>query len=272
MSSSRGVKLIAIDLDGTLIDHQLTVAPRVKQAIAAAQAQGVTVTLASGRMFAAMVPYAQELDITVPLICYQGGLVRHPVTEETTFHLPVPPALAREVVALARARDIQVNAFADDRLHVESLTPEAEVYMRIARVEATVVPDLAAFLDESPSTKLVLVNLDEEKTNRLVAELTTHFGSRLGITKSHAYYTEAIHAEVSKGRALKQLASALDVALEQTMGIGDNLNDLSLVETAGFGVAMGNGDHRVQAAADFVTTTYEEDGVAVAIEQHVLRG
>ena len=271
MSSGPGVKLIAIDLDGTLIDHNLTVSPRVKQAIAAAQAQGVTVTLASGRMFAAMVPYAQELNITVPLICYQGGLVRHPVTEETTFHLPVPPALAREVVALARARDIQVNAFADDRLVVESLTPEAEVYMRIARVEATVVPDLAAFLDEIPSTKLVLVNLEESKTDSLVAELSAHFGSRLGITKSHAYYTEAIHAEVSKGRALTQLASALDVSLEQTMGIGDNLNDLSLVETAGFGVAMADGDPRVKAAADFVTTSYAEDGVAVAIEKHVLR-
>ena len=148
MSTSRGFKLIAIDLDGTLIDHELTVSPRVKQAIAAAQAQGVTVTLASGRMFRAMVPYAQELDVTVPLICYQGGLVRHPVTEETAFHLPVPSALAREVVTLARTRGIQVNAFADDRLHVERLTPEAEVYMRIAQVEATVVPDLAAFLDE----------------------------------------------------------------------------------------------------------------------------
>lgn len=270
MSASGGIKLIAIDLDGTLIDHQLTVSPRVKRAIAAAQARGVTVTLASGRMFAAMVPYAQELNISVPLICYQGGLVRHPVTQETTFHLPVPSALAREVVTLARARGIQVNAFADDRLHVECLTPEAEVYMRIARVEATVVPDLVAFLQDNPSTKLVLVNLDEDKTDRLVEELSTHFGSRLGITKSHAYYTEAIHLEVSKGRALKQLAGVLDVSLDQTMGIGDNLNDLSLVETAGFGVAMGNGDPRVKAAADFVTTSFEEDGVAVAIEKHVL--
>ena len=65
--------------------------------------------------------------------------------------------------------------------------------MRIARVEATVVPDLAAFLLDNPSTKLVLVNLDESKTNSLVEELTDHFGSRLGITKSHPYYTEAIH-------------------------------------------------------------------------------
>lgn len=270
MTPRRDLRLIAIDLDGTLIDHGLTVSPRVKRAIAGAQAQGVTVTLASGRMFAAMVPYAQELNITVPLICYQGGLVRHPVTAETTFHLPVPPALAREVVTLARARGIQVNAFADDRLHVESLTPEAEVYMRIARVEATVVPDLAAFLQDNPSTKLVLVNLDESKTDRLVAELTAHFGERLGITKSHPYYTEAIHPKVNKGRAVTQLADVLGVSLEQVMGIGDNLNDLSLVETAGFGVAMGNGDPRVKAAADFVTTSFEEDGVAVAIEKHVL--
>ena len=272
MSPRSDYKLIAIDLDGTLIDHRLTVAPRVKQAIAAAQAEGVTVTLASGRMFAAMVPFAQELNITVPLICYQGGLVRHPVTEETTFHLPVPADLAQEVVTLARKRGIQVNAFADDRLHVESLTPEAEVYMRIARVEATVVPDLIAFLPDNPSTKLVLVNLDESKTNRLVEELTDHFGSRLGITKSHPYYTEAIHPDVSKGRALTQLANVLDISLGQTVGIGDNLNDLSLVETAGFGIAMGNGDPRVKAAADFVSATYEEDGVAVAIEKHVLRG
>ncbi len=270
MSPNRGYRLIAIDLDGTLIDDRLTVSPRVKQALAAAQAQGITVTLASGRMFRAMVPFARELNIEAPLVCYQGGLVRHPITEETIFHLPVPAELAQEVVTLARADGIQVNAFIDDRLHVESLTPEAEVYMRIAQVEATVVPDLVEFLQDNPSTKLVLVNLDEDKTNRLVEELTTHFDNRLGITKSHRYYTEAIHADVSKGRALKQLASVLDLSLDQVVGIGDNLNDLSLVETAGFGVAMGNGDPRVKAAADFVTTTYEEDGVAVAIEKHVL--
>ena len=270
MSPERDFRLIAIDLDGTLIDHDLTIAPRVKEAIAAAQAQGVTVTLASGRMFAAMVPFAQELNIAAPLICYQGGLVRHAVSRETIFHLAVPTDMAQEVVALARTRGIQVNAFADDRLHVETMTAEAEAYMRLARVEATVVDDLVVFLQDNPSTKLVLVNLDENKTNRLVEEFTAHFGSRLGITKSHPYYTEAIHPEVSKGRALTQLASVLDVSLDQVVGIGDNLNDLSLVETAGFGVAMGNGDPRVKAAADFVTTTYEEDGVAVAIEQHVL--
>ena len=270
MSPKRDYRLIAIDLDGTLIDDQLTISPRVKQALAAAQAHGITVTLASGRMFRAMVPFAQELNIQAPLVCYQGGLVRHPVTEETIFHLPVPAALAQEVVTLARAGGIQVNAFIDDRLHVERLSPEAEVYMRIAQVEATEVPDLLDFLNDNPSTKLVLVNLDEDKTNRLVETMTAHFGSRLGITKSHRYYTEAIHADVSKGRALKQLAGVMGVSMEQVVGIGDNLNDLSLVETAGFGVAMGDGDPRVKAAADFVTATYEEDGVAVAIEEHVL--
>ena len=173
-------------------------------------------------------------------------------------------------MTLARERRIQVNAFVDDRLHVETLTAEAEAYMRLARVEATVVPDLAAFLQDNPSTKLVLVNLDENKTNRLVEELSAHFGARLGITKSHPYYTEAIHPEVDKGRAVTQLAEVLGVSLEQVMGIGDNLNDLSLVETAGFGVAMGNGDPRVKAAADYVTTSFEDDGVAVAIETHVL--
>ena len=96
MTPRRDVKLIAIDLDGTLIDHSLTVSPRVKRAIAAAQARDVTVTLASGRMFAAMVPFARELNIEAPLICYQGGLVRHAVTAETIFHLAVPTAMAQE--------------------------------------------------------------------------------------------------------------------------------------------------------------------------------
>jgi hypothetical protein len=271
MSTKRKFKLIAIDLDGTLIDDRLTVAPRVKEALAAAQAQGVTVTLASGRMFKAMKPFAQELNIKAPLICYQGGLVRHPLTEETTFHLAVPVQLAQEAVSLARELGIQINAFIDDRLHVETMTAEAEAYMRLARVEATVVDDLVEFLQDNPSTKLVFVNLDENKTDRLVEELTAHFEGRLGITKSHAYYTEAIHPDVSKGRALTQLAEALGVSLDEVMGIGDNLNDLSLVQTAGFGVAMGNGAPRVKAAADFVSATFEEDGVAVAIEKYVLR-
>ncbi len=267
MSSYR---LVAIDLDGTLIDRRLTIAPRVQEAIRAVQERGVTVTLASGRMFAATLPFAQQLKITAPLICYQGALVRHPVTGETFFHVPVPQDLAMEVAALAKAKGVQVNAFVDDRLYIERLTPEAQSYIDLARVEPHFVSDLIALLASNPPTKLVLVNLDEGKTDGLLAELSAHFARRLAITKSYPFYTEVIHPDVSKGRALAQLARQLGIPQKEVLAIGDNLNDLSLVEYAGLGVAMGNAAPQVKAAADYVTATLEEDGVAQALELFIL--
>src|SRR5689334_5446906 len=99
-------RLLALDLDGTLIGRDLVIPERVTHAVAAAQERGVAVTLASGRMFGATLPFAKRLHLHDPLICYQGALIRHPITGETYAHVEMPGALAAEAIRLLRAADI----------------------------------------------------------------------------------------------------------------------------------------------------------------------
>ena len=260
--------LLALDVDGTLIVDDHPVTPRVRRAISAAQDAGVKVTIATGRMFQSARRFAHDLGVTVPIICYHGALVRHPLTEETLVSITMAVDPALDVVHFADEAGLHVNAYVDDQLYMRRMTPEGAYYAKIARVEANVVEDFESVIGRG-STKLVIVT-DEPRVLGVVDQLRKRVGDVLYVTRSHPRFAEATSPTVSKGYALRQLATHLGVPIEQTMAVGDNLNDLDLVTEAGLGVAMGDGDPRVRAAADFVTGTYFEDGVATAIERFIL--
>ena len=267
------IRLIAIDLDGTLFGEDLVISPANRAAIAAAQARGVAVTLATGRMFRSARPYARDLGITTPLICYQGALIRDPVTEATLFHRPLAQPLAREVIALVQAQGLHPNVYLDDTLYADALNPGTEFYSRLnGGLPIHPVGDLTAFLRRrgGDPTKLSVVLADEPATDALVAELHAHFGDRLYATKSYPIFAEALNATVDKGRALRTLAAHLGIAPEETLAIGDGSNDLPLLQAAGIGVAMGQAHATVRAAAHHVTSPLAEDGVAAAITRFVL--
>ena len=150
------VRLLALDLDGTIVSGEHGVTPRVRAAIRRAQEQGTAVTIATGRMFRSARRFARQLDITAPIICYQGALVRDPVTGETLHasSLPVEPGLA--VVAFAKARRWHVNAYVDDELYMEAATPEGRFYAETSDVPIRLIPDIAAAVHRG-TTKLVIV-------------------------------------------------------------------------------------------------------------------
>ncbi len=262
------VRLLALDLDGTIVSGSNGITDGVRSAVCQAQDRGVAVTIATGRMFRSARRFARQLGVTAPIICYQGALVRDPETAETLHArlLPVEPALA--VVAFAKARGLHINAYVDDELYMESITPEGQFYADTSDVPIHLTPDLDEAVHRG-TTKLVMVT-DEDRVPAVVDELEERFGSVLAVTRSHPRFAETIGQDVSKGEALRLVAAALEIPIHETMAIGDNLNDLDLVTAAGFGVAMGDGDPRVRAAADWVTTSYADDGAAVAIERFVL--
>lgn len=257
-------RLVALDLDDTILRRDLTCSPRVKEAIQAVKEAGVLVTLATGRMFQSTLPYAQELGITLPLICYQGALVQDPVSKEVIFHRPVPLEMARQVIQRVRRWSLHINAYVDDELYVEKASPEAERYVQIARVPLHVVGDFLSFLT-APPTKLVIVS-EEATIDRAMQELRAVFGQSLYITKSLPMFCEIAHPGCNKGVALSMLASHLGVSREETIALGDGLNDLEMIQWAGLGIAMGNAPPEVKAAAQRVTGTVQEDGAAQVLE------
>ncbi|MDO8692356.1 MAG: Cof-type HAD-IIB family hydrolase [Dehalococcoidia bacterium] len=256
--------LVALDLDDTLLDRDLVLSPRVERVIREIMDAGVMVTLSTGRMFQSALPYAQRLGIAIPIICYQGALIKDPTTRQVLFHQPVPLKEARQVIRIVRGWGLHINVYVDDELYVESVTAEAERYVNIARVALHPVGDLLAFLTEPP-TKLVIVS-DEASIDRAMGELRAIFGETIYITKSLPIFCEIANPGCNKGNALAALASRLGVTQEETVAIGDGLNDLEMVQWAGLGIAMGNAPPELKGAAGMITGTIKEDGAAQALE------
>lgn len=267
-SKMAAIRLLALDLDGTIVSGHAGITARVQAAVEDAQALGTAVTIATGRMFRSARRFAHQLNVAVPIICYQGALVRDPITEETLHSrvLPVQPGL--DVVTFAKARRLHINAYVDDDLYMESITPEGRFYAETSDVPIRLIPDIRDAVRRG-TTKLVMVAAEEDIPS-VVADLEIRFGAVLAVTRSHPRFAETIGQEVNKGEALRLLAKALNIPESATMAIGDNLNDLDLVQAAGVGVAMADGDPRVRAAANWVTASYAEDGAALAIERFVL--
>ncbi len=261
-------RLLAMDLDGTVINNDLIITARVKEAVARAIDAGIIVTLATGRMFQGSRRFAEELGIHQPLICYQGAMIRHSETSELWFHEPVPIERAREVIGFADEQQKTVIAFVDDQCYVSTVTPESIFYHRHSGSEPHPVGDLKSWLPEAPTKVLVITA--KEQTDATVSFYRDTFGERLNVTRSFPLFTEITHPQASKGRAMAYLCDRLGVQPSEVAAIGDNLNDLDMIQFAGFGVAMGNGADAVKAAADYVCPPQSQDGVADAIERRIL--
>ncbi len=263
-------RLLALDLDGTIVDAHMQVSSRVRAAIGQATRLGVHVTLASGRPFQHTRSFADDLGIVEPLICYQGAVV-HDRQEALPFlHLGVPAHLAKECIDLAREQDWDICLHLHDRLFAERATARLRFYAEYSpmKEELHLVDSLYSMLEDDP-TKLVLV-VDAAQCPVVTTMVREQFQDRLSVVQSFAQFVEMTHVRASKGQALAFLARKLGVARKETMAIGDNDNDIDMIRWAGLGVAMGNGSDATKAAADLLAPRIDEDGVAAVIEELIL--
>lgn len=263
------IKLVAIDLDDTLLDNSRVVSPRACAAIRAAVAGGVTVTLATGRMYRSALPYARQLELDVPLVTYNGALIKCSGSGETLLHRPLDAGTAAEVLAFFRERGWYVQVYLDDTLYVRERDANARYYETISGVDAVAVGDALWTLPGEPTKLLALAEPD--RIQEINAAVAAAFGDRVYTAVSKAFYLEITHPGVNKGVALDFLAGRLGIGREAVMAIGDSINDLDMIGYAGLGVAMGNANPRVKAAAQAVTAANDADGVAEAIEKYVLQ-
>jgi Cof subfamily protein (haloacid dehalogenase superfamily) len=262
------IKLIAIDIDDTLITDELIIPQGCKEAINKARRRGVKVVLATGRMPASTIPFAEELGLSEPVICYNGALIQAANDGPPLIHHPVPLELAREIVALGKAEGLHVNIYLDGLMYVAELNEYTEFYSSFTKTKAHPVGDLLAFMDRPP-TKILYVceGSIAEKWQRILAE---RYQGQLEVFRSKPQYLEFTNIGVSKGAALKELAGLYGLVPDEVMAIGDSFNDISMLEYAGIGVAVANAPAAVRSKADYVTRSNEECGVAEAIQRFVL--
>ncbi len=260
----RAVRAVAMDLDRTILPETLELRPRLIDAVRAVAAAGVVPIVATGRMLRSSRPFAQQLGVTAPLICYQGALVADPQTGEWLRHEPMPVPLAREVIEACRKRGQHCNVYVDDELYVDELNVYALEYARHAKLEAHAVGDLERWLSE-PTTKIVVVG-EPELLDALQIELRAQFGQRLFIAKSLPFFLEVAQPGVSKGSALEWVCDRIAIEPAHVVAFGDGANDIELLRDAGFGVAIEGADQILLDEADATVPGPEHDGVARFLE------
>jgi Cof subfamily protein (haloacid dehalogenase superfamily) len=261
------MRLLALDLDGTLFGHDGVIRPRVRQAIADAARRSVTVTLATGRAFDVAARYARDLGIEAPLICYQGALIQDMASGQVWHAETLPAAALPEVVRLAEARGWDLHFQRDGQVFVRGRQEDEHLYWLLFGLPVVELIDLRAALDPPPIKFVITCPL--EHADAIHAELHERFAAHLNIVRSHDILVEGIAAGVTKGSALAKLAERLDVPQTAVMAIGDRDNDVPMLTWAGLGVAMGDAPSEVRAVARWVAPSLAEDGAAVAIERFI---
>lgn len=264
------IKLVATDLDDTLLRDDLTLSERVVEAIRQARGQGVYVTFATGRMPVSARPYAEQLGLDVPIITYNGAMIQEAISREILYRKVIPVALAREVVGFLLGEGAHLHMYRKDRVFVQKMNEWSRSYGQKTKVTVEEADLITILEDEKEGVEKIIVFGPPEELADWRQKLGQRLPGRLHLTSSKSYFLEMGHPEVNKGNTLLTFAQGLGIKPEEVMAIGDSLNDLEMIRCAGLGVAMGNALQEVKDAADVVTASNEEDGVAKAIEEYVL--
>jgi hypothetical protein len=262
--------MIAADIDGTLVTGDRQITPGVREAVRAVQARGVRVCLATGRMWLSAEPYFRRLGADPPAILYNGGLVFDFTTQTVLLQVYLDYDQARAVLERLRAiPGVQPHLYVDNRVYTGTANPLTDLYRRKDGLQVEEVGDLVAFLPRNPMKILIIgARPDLERAAVLIRRLPMP----INLVFSEETYMEIIPSGSSKGVALQFVAQHLGIPLGAVIAVGDNLNDLEMIQVAGLGVAMGNAPDELKAHADFVTATNDQEGLRHVIERFILAG
>jgi hypothetical protein len=271
------IRMVAIDIDGTLVGDDLVIRERTLAAIGAAVRRGVHVSLATGRMVTSAEPIARTLGLKDPIIGAQGGIVRAMPTAAATrsghlgrllYHRPLEAAAARDAIAWCQVRGLDPHVNHLETFIIRADDPRVDDYSAFLGGSAKLVPDLLAAI-QHPVTKVIASGEPPRPMEALQAARST-FAGRASVTVSHPSYLEFVDEGVSKGRAVRWLAARHGIALGQVLAIGDQLNDLEMISAVGHGAAMPHAPAAVLAASRYVAPPLAGQAVAQLIERLVL--
>lgn len=260
-------RAIALDLDGTLTNHDKVVTPRTRQALLLAESKGAIIILASGRPTYGIVPVAECLELEKRggyILSYNGGNIVNAKTGEKLFSQFLPDAVIPILYKYAKEKNHALLGYAGNEIITEMPDdPYVKEESRINKMNIRKVDNLLETLEPHP-TKLLMTG---DPTDMLKAEeeLVEILGEKMDIFRSAPFFLELVPKGIDKAQSLLRLLSKINLTPADLIAFGDGYNDLSMLKLAGVGVAMANAAPEVRADADYVTLSNEEDGVAEAL-------
>lgn len=258
-------RLLACDLDGTLLTRQKSISPRTLQALNAAARGGCQIVVATGRSFRVARYFCQGLVLNAPQITYNGAVIYDPRQDAVLSQYLLPHAYTAPGIDFFREARVPVAYFTPERVYLDETMPRPHTWMPGAPELINLVADIHQYAG-LPCIKIV-GHGDALTIAALRPRAVEQFGDALYVTQTATELLELLHPEVSKGAALRRIAHMLEIKREEIIAFGDSHNDLDMLEFAGLGVAMGNASAEIKEIADQVTLGNEEDGIAVALER-----
>lgn len=271
------IKLVAIDIDATLINDQRQITPRTKQAIQAANQQGVKVVLCTGRPMTGVDAYLTELGLNHQddeyVISFNGALAQS-TNEQVLVNYTLSFADYVDWQAFCTKHNVKSQIESRDYIYTTNrdLSPwtihESDLVSMPVRVRS--LDEMAHTQDQYVLAKGMMLG-DKKQLDDVQSAITKQFTDRFTIIRSEDFYLEIVDHRASKGSTLKALSEELGIKQDEVMALGNAQNDNSMIEYAGIGVAMGNSVPETKAVADVITDTNNNDGVGKAIEKYVLK-
>jgi Cof subfamily protein (haloacid dehalogenase superfamily) len=270
-------KLIAIDMDGTLLNSKNEISAMNRKAIKKANDMGIKIVLSTGRIFSSAIYYAKLLNINTPIISCNGAYVYEYYNSRLLYDNPIDPKNCIDVIRMAEENNMYYHFYNKDTFFANELNHTVLKYYRWnedkrdrdrinIRIEENPIKIIE---EENPNVyKFVFVDDNKDKITCFRKKLCTN--KNIEVASSWWNNVEVMNREVSKGKALEEVCSLFGIKRDEVVAIGDNENDISMLKFAGLSIAMDNGEQIAKDVADFVTDSNDEDGVGKVIEKLIL--
>lgn len=265
-------KLLVLDLDGTLTNSKKEITRHTKETLIKAQEAGLKVVLASGRPTYGVAPLANELELQKYegyILAYNGGEIIDWKTRELMYEKQLDSDLLPYLYRCAKENDFAIVTYENEYVLTEK--PDDEYVLKEALLNVMKIKKVDNFLEavKHPITKCLIVG-EPSRLALLEKEMYEKLKDRMGVFRSEPYFLELVPKGINKAQSLSVLLEEIGMTKNEMIAIGDGFNDLSMIQYAGLGIAMENAQDVVKQAADFITLSNEEDGVAYAVEKFYL--
>ena len=260
------IKMVATDIDGTLLKWSFDYTPEVKATIKKLQKKGIKVVLVTGRMHCAALGIAKELGITEPIVSYQGGMIKEFYKcNDVLMRCDMDSEKAMEIIDWAHCNDVHINLYMDDILYVEKDSDTIRKYTDARFIDYHVCK--FDKLKIKNVNKILAIDFnDADRVTGWVRDLSKLYPD-LYIIKSTPYFCEIASKNATKGSAVEFLANKWGIKQNEILAIGDQDNDIELLKAGGIKVAMGNSTDDLRACADYITDTVDNNGWVKAVEK-----
>ena len=258
---NREYQLLVTDIDGTLLDDNNQVTPKTLEAFQQIKRQDIKIALATGRFFPDAHHFAKRIAFHCPMILIHGAVIQ--AFEGSIINQQILPIESIPVLLeLAQKEEIPYQIFQNDRFIMPRKTKWNDIYLNYSEIEPLIMPDIVQYLKRHQDIFAFTFLGAPERLGSMRKKIEEKLNGSVSIASAHPNVLEVLAPGVNKGKAIKELASYLDIPLSKVIAIGDNYNDIEMIKMAGLGIAMGNAPQKVKDAATYITMDNNHDGIA----------